>query len=79
MRGERGVWMGRDLRGEDGLVGRPNQPDPSGTWARPMASGVGSLATPAANRGWIDPVQIGDINHSMTVIHCGQGSFTDVV
>ena len=79
LRGERGVGMGRHLRGEGGLVGRTNQPDPSGTGARPMAPGLDALAPPAANRGWIDPVQLGDITHSMTGIHCGQGSFTDVV
>lgn len=79
MRGQRGVGMGRDLRGEGGLVGRTNQPDPSRTRTCPMAPGLSSLAPPTANRGWIDPVQLGNVNHSMTVIHRGQGSFTDVV
>lgn len=79
MRGERGVGMSGDLRGEGGLVGGTDQPDPSGTPACPIAPGLGALAAPATKRGWIDPVQLGNVNHSMTGIHRGQGSFTDVV
>lgn len=79
MLGERGIRMGRDLDLESRFVGGTDQASTSGAGTGPMAPGVGTLAPPAANRGWIDPEVFGDINHSMTVIHRGQGSFTDVV
>lgn len=79
MPGERSIRMRNDLGLQGWFVGGTYQPGPSGTRASAMASGHGALAPPAAKRGWMDPVQLADITHSMTVIHRGQGSFTDVV
>lgn len=77
--GQGRVRMRGDLRGERWLLGKTNAPASAGARTGPMAPGFGALAAPAPNRGWIDPEERGDINHAMTGIHRGQGSFTDVV
>lgn len=71
--------MRGDLRDQSGLVGRTDQTRPSGPGPGTMAPALEPQAAPAANRGWIDPVQLGNVNHSMAGIHRGQGSLTDVV
>lgn len=79
MRGQRGVWMGCDLRGEGRFIGRTNQPGSPRTWTGAMTPGLDALSLPATNRGWINPEHGGDISHTKPSIHRGQGSFTDVV
>lgn len=79
MLGERGIRMRGHLDAQRCLVGRTNASGPAGTGASPMRPALGALASPAPDRGWIDPEHGGDVNHSMAGIHCGQGSFTDVV
>ena len=79
VRSQRRVRMRRHLGMQGGFVGGTNQAGPPGTWPGPMRAGHGALAAPAAKRGWIDPEELGNVTHAMTVIHRGQGSFTDVV
>lgn len=71
--------MGAHLRREGGFLGRADAPGAPGARLGTVRPGLLALATPAAKRGWIDPVHRRDVSHSMAGIHRGQGSLTDVI
>ena len=77
--GQGGIGGGGELHPQRRLLISANQPGAAGAGLGQARASAGTLPQPPANRGGIVLEERGDVSHTMTAIHCGQGSFTDVI
>lgn len=79
MLGEGRVGMGGDLRVQLRPLSWRQQAGAAGPGTGQPRPRAGALAQPAIDRGRIVLKERGDVSHTTAAIHCGQGSFTDIV
>ena len=77
--GQRGIGMGVHLGMQHRPVGGAEQGRPARAGPGQAGAGAAPVAPPAVDRGGIVPEERGDVSHTVTAIHCGQGSFSDIV